>query len=530
MFVFGIDGATFDIIEPAIAAGKLPHLKSLIEGGSRARLESTIHPITPMAWTSFATGCNAGQHGIFDFSRMSETDVQLNSSLNRKAPAIWTFLSQADKKCVVVNVPFTYPPEKVNGVMVPGFDAPQVNREIFHPESVHDDIMQQFGEYRLDWTFPVGQKLDVDGYLKHCRDTVKHRGETALYLFEKHPWDFYMTMFSTPDHVSHVFWKYPGGREYIQQIYELVDEQLGMFLSKLPEDAHVVIMSDHGFGPIDSIVYLDNWLEQSDYLTKRNFSLRGSALTWAKRAIKRSLPVALRKKLRANLKSLKGRVDAAEYSDAVDWSRTRAYSYGMYGNIYINLASRSARGIVRDEQYEPLCDEITAGLMALRDPETGEAVVDRVYRKEELYSGECTKDAPDLVVRWRDYAYFTKRGIDQGDAIFAKDLKVDSSEFPHTGTHRLDGVFIAKGPGIRENHQVDAKIIDLAPTIMHLMGQPIPASMDGKLVREIFVEAPQEEVTQGDVAATGQMKGLVELNEEDQESVRKRLQSLGYIE
>lgn len=532
VLVFGIDGATFDVIRPAIAKGKLPNLKRLMDEGAWGPLESTIHPITPMAWSSFATGCNAGKHGIFDFSRRSDNKILLNNAANRHRPAIWSYLNASDRSSIVVNVPFTYPIESINGIMIPGFEAPQPSREVFHPVEVYDELQERFGDYKFDWTFPVGQKLDIDGYLKHCEETIRHRGETSLHLLKNHPWEFFMVVFSTPDHVQHVFWKHEDGQEIIERTYEQVDEYLGKYLEAIDDDVTTVIMSDHGFGPIERLVYLDNWLARNGYLVRPNVSLKQSAVRRGKRMLKQLLPVQLRKSLRSRFSDLKGRLENAEHTASIDWSRTRAYSYGMYGNVYINLRGRQPHGIVEPQDYDAVCEEITAKLFELVDPKCGQPVVEHVYRKDEIYSGPLTEDAPDLVVHWRDYAYFTKRGIDCGDEIFGDDLKVDASEFPHTGTHRLHGVFVMHGKHITPQPEVDAHITDLAPTILQVLGEPLPGDLDGRVLQEILdesIEASSERSPE--LQPVGAVSsGTHSMSKDDDASLRERLRSLGYIE
>lgn len=232
--------------------------------------------------------------------------------------------------------------------------------------------------------------------------------------------------------------------------------------------------------------------------------------------------------------ALPNRLEGMEYASSINWNQTRAYSYGLYGSIYINLVGRSPWGIVEPRDYNALCEQITAGLHELVDPKTGERIVERIYRKEDLYSGPCTNQAPDLVVQWRDYAYFTKRNIDRGDGVFGKNLRVDASEYPHTGTHRLDGVFIVKGPHIRPRYEVQANIIDLAPTILHVLGEAIPTDMDGRVLHEIFEEGFFQTLTMRDGLSEKKIsidtKGAIPLTEEEETSVRKRLKSLGYLD
>ncbi len=537
VFVFGIDGATFDIILPAIRRGRLPHLRALIEGGSWGRLQSTVHPVTPMAWSSFATGANAGKHGIFDFFRVDGKGIRLNTALDRKMGAIWTYLSQSGRNSIVLNVPFTYPPEKIKGIMIPGFDAPRVERRIFHPELVYDELIKQFGDYRLDWTFPIWEKFDLEAYLGKVKQTISHRADTSLYLLRHHPWDFFMVLFSSIDHVQHFFWCYPKGRGIIEDAYEMVDESLGKFLASLPEGVTVIVMSDHGAGPIHGILYLDNWLAKEGYLRRRRLNLQSALFRQCKYYLRKTLSTRSRKWLRAVFSRLRNRLEGVEYASSIDWNQTRAYSFGLYGNIYINLMGRNPWGIVEPRDYNTLCEQIATKLHGLVDPKTGERIVERAYRKEELYSGPYTDQAPDLVVQWRDYAYFTNRGIDKGKSVFGDDLKMvtsEYSEYPITGTHRIEGVFIAQGPHIRPRYEANANIIDLAPTILHVLGETVPAHMDGRVLNEIFEEGFLQTLTMGDESPKKKMPIETEeafpLSEEEETSVRERLKSLGYLD
>lgn len=530
--VFGIDGATFEIIEPAIKEGLLPNLARLMKEGAKGRLESTRNPVTPMAWTSFATGTNAGKHGIFDFSRKSPDGIFLNSANNRHTPAIWSYLTNSQRPSVVVNVPFTYPAEQIQGVLIPGFDAPSVKPEIFHPESVYHEMVEKFGDYHLDWTFPIGEKLDIPGYVKRAHAAIEHRGETSLHLLKEHPWDFFMIVFSTPDHIQHVFWKYPNGHEIIRNIYQACDDYLGKYLECLSEDDTVMIMSDHGFGPINRVVYLDNWLEQEGFLARRNPTMKQKLIRNGKRLIKKTFSKNVRKWLRRSMGEMKGKLEGQEFDSRFDWARTQAFSFGYYGNIFINLKSRFGHGSVDDADYDRVCEEVSDRLLKLRDPVTNELAVEKVYRKDEIYDGDQTENAPDLVVGWKDYQYYTHSGIDQGNEIFADELKIEASEFPHSGTHRMDGVFIAKGPGIRSDVEIEgARIIDLAPTIMHAMGEQIPELMDGIVLDEIF-ESPTAPVkTTADAPQqSSEIKAPVQMSEDEEAAVRERLRSLGYID
>jgi predicted AlkP superfamily phosphohydrolase/phosphomutase len=158
----------------------------------------------------------------------------------------------------------------------------------------------------------------------------------------------------------------------------------------------------------------------------------------------------------------------------------------MYGNLFVNLRGREPEGIINPgAEYDQLLSTMTEELLKLRDPATGGPVVSRVFRKEELYSGPYTALAPDLLIGWRDYAYFTsKRAEVHGGSWFGDELRIDASDYPHTGTHRLEGTLVMAGPAFRRGHRVSASLLDLGPTIFELLGLPVPAHMEGRPLRE----------------------------------------------
>ncbi len=541
VFVLGIDGGTFDIILPLIEKGKLPNMAGLLKDGAWGNLQSTIHPITPAAWSSFATGKNPGKHGIFDFSSPNPDNysLKLNSAMDRKAETFWGLLSRSDKKVIVLNVPFTYPPEKVNGIMISGFDAPGANRTMAYPQEIYNELVKEFEDYTPDWTFPVGKKYNFQKYWNDVVSTIQRRTETSLYLLRKYPWDIFVTVFSSIDHIQHIFFGTgEEGKKVIEEGYELMDKALGSFLEEIGKDNTIIIMSDHGAGQIKKFFYLDQWLSKEGYLTFKKTLWYKDAVRMLTRKgrhfSKKMLPVRARGYLRGRLPSVRDFVVSYTTGQEIDWSKTNAYSGGMYGNIYINKEGDRYRGIVSEAEYDNLCYSITSRLCELKDPETGEKVVEKVYRKDELYNGPFVSKAPDLVVQWKDYAYFTKKGIDKKGAIFGDELKLESSDYPHTGTHRLNGIFLIKGPSIlRQKKLENMHIIDLAPTILFLMDVPIPNDMDGRIATEMFKEGFLKKVHPQYSKDSGERDIKIEtkaFTPEEQEEITKRLKSLGYIE
>jgi len=538
VFIFGLDGGTFDIILPLARQGRLPHFARLISEGYRATLESTTHPITAAAWTSFATGCNPGRHGIYDFQSPHPKGYgfRLNSARDRRCPPFWTLLHRAGLKTITVNVPFTYPPDRDGGVVIAGFDAPGASRAMAWPPEIFDELAGRFGSYTPDWTFPAGRKYDPETYWESVRTTIHRRTESTLHLMQSHDWDVFTVVYGSVDHLQHIYYGLGDeGRRTVEKAYVLMDEALGRILGRLEPSTALWMVSDHGFGAIRRFVYLDRWLEREGFLRYRSAftltALARSAIKWTRRRLKRLLPVRMRGYLRGRLPGIRDFVVSHSTGPEIDWSRTQAYSGGMYGNIYINRRGRQPQGVVPDSDYEHVCDAIRRRLLQLRDPVSGEAVVEKVFHRGELYRGECVDLAPDLLVKWTDYAYFTKKGIDRKGDVFGNELTLDASSYPHTGTHRLDGILIMRGPGIDAGGTGHAAIIDIAPSLLHYLGQPVPDYMDGRVLSEPFTE----EFRRGHSVSTSHTAPSssphqADPRDEDVKELEGRLRSLGYIE
>lgn len=544
VFILGLDGGTFDIILPLVEKGDLPHISQLLQRGAWGRLESTIHPSTPIAWTSFMTGLNPGKHGIYDFIIAKDNDYgfKLSTAADRFESTMWDYMGGFDKKTVVVNVPYTYPPDKINGIMISGLDAPMSRRDIATPPEIYDDLVNEFGEYIMDWTFPTGWRYDLKAYREKLFKTIKFRVESGLYLFKKYPWDCFTIVFNPIDHVQHIFWDAgEEGKEIICGAYRQFDHCLGEFLRVLDDDTVILMMSDHGAGAIDRVFYMDTWLKSEGYLKYNDAALKSRSLFLnlgkkGRTFLRRNLPISAKKLLRYLMPGLREKVESSLATLNVDWSKVTAYSAGYYGNIFINLKGVKPMGTVEPADYDALCEEIANKLYALKDPDTGDMVVERVYRKHEIYTGPYLKYAPDIIIKWKDYSTYTEKGIEneEDSQIFGRNAKAESSDYPLTGTHRLNGIFIAAGPGIKQAGEVThLRIYDLFPTILYIMGLPVPDDRDGRIITEIFDEEfSSRNPPKYTSIKTGSEKnrGEAVLTSEQEESVAERLRSLGYIE
>lgn len=496
VLIIGLDGASIHLVRPWAEQGELPALSALMARGCWGVLASTIHPITPQAWTTFMTGVNAGEHGVFGFTarKPGSYESQLVNASSIRSPTIWRHLSDAGLRSGVIAVPFTYPPEPVSGFMLSGFDAPASDRRAFSPPELYDEIAREIGPYLLHETFPVGKRFDPDSYAADLERSILNRTEISLYLMARRPTHLFMVVFTSTDHVQHLFWRHmergegQAGR-LILDTYRKVDEMIGRLVAAAGPQTNVIVMSDHGAGPLRGVFYLDQWLEDHGFLTRHSSGMAGSA-RGLRSALKRALPPGARTYLRSRFPGLRQRVRSLGEFSGVDWPRTRAYSEGMYGNIFVNLKGREPEGIVAPGgECDRLLDQISRELLNLRDPESGEPLVSRVFRKEELYSGPHVTLAPDLIIGWRDYAYFSKKQAERrGQGWFGDELRIEASDYPHTGTHRLEGTLIMAGPAFRGGGRVSASLVDIAPTVLHLLDQPVPEHMEGRVLRETLTD------------------------------------------
>ena len=500
-----MDGATFDVISPWVSGGKLPNFGRLMKEGTWGRLQSTNPPLTPCAWTSFKTGVNPGKHGVYEFYYLDENrDLQVNFNRFRGYKSIWRILSENGLRCCVYNVPFTYPPEKVNGVLISGLLTPSTRSNFTYPSDFKRELLHAIPDYRI---FPETRyserEADARDALKDLFQLIDIRYRTARFLLEHEGWDFFMMVFNETDYAQHWFWKYmdpnhpghseEGRRKYgdaIFEVYKRIDGHLGRFLELIDDETLFLVMSDHGAGPYIKRIYVNNWLRKQGYLY-----LKRTPKVLLKRFLYRlglhpQAVINLVYKLglaRLNQRVSFGRKKALfsrlgyTFED-VDWKRTRAFSFGCYGPIYLNSAENHPDGIVGKDSVPRLREEITAKLGEIIDPERGVKLVDNIWRREELYHGPSTSHLPDIVYSLDNFSYTSSSlfAIPSND-IFARPLTRKS------GDHRMDGVFIAYGKQVRSNFEVkEPNIMDVAPTILRFLNIEVPEDMDGAACDKIF--------------------------------------------
>ena len=481
--------------------GKLPNIARLSKDGGRATLMSSTPPLSPIAWASIITGVNPGKHGVYDFAQREQGtyDFVPNSSAKRRARAMWNILGDRGKRVCVVNVPLTYPAERVNGVMISGFPSPPNAENWTYPRSLGADLERELHD--VDFRKPVALVDDgeEEGLLEELTKTTRNQVRVLKHLLAKERYDFVMTVFDGIDTASHSLWRYldtkhpkydpklaEQGRSAFYRSYELADEAIGEVLGEFDVRPNVIVLSDHGNGPVYYGVCINNWLAERGYLAfKRN--VRTDLKRWAFRRgfnVYNMFMLAKRLGILPSLEAAYGKSSLALRTvkrialsfDDIDWERTKVYSFGNYGQLCVNLKGREPLGAVdAGSEYDGLIDQVRRELLELRDPERGNVIFDHVLTKKELYRGPYSDEAPDLVFLDSKMLYNAHRFFE---------LASNSLVTPHpiySGNHKPEGILIGWGPRFTANRGAEvASILDVAPSVLVLAGAAPPAYMDGE--------------------------------------------------
>ncbi|MFW6116315.1 MAG: alkaline phosphatase family protein, partial [bacterium] len=506
ILVIGLDGATLDLIYPWAAEGHLPNLARLIRNGASGPLRSTFPPVSPAAWTSFMTGKSPGRHGVFDFTVRDFRSYDMRVAARSSEPTIWRMLSTQGRQVCVVNVPQTYPPEEVNGYMVTGLGTPS-GCAFTYPDDLSDVLRKK------NYQIVTHANLRQDGpeaFVQGVYRVAEQVTDTMLDLMNQVDWDLGMVVLRLTDEIPHYFWHSmdethpahtasdPVHKNTVRKCYQKADELLGRLIERADDRTTILVVSDHGFGPLHKDVCLNEWLRRQGLLTMRSHPNPRATVSEALRRLgltQTQVGHALARLgwngLRSALRDVLGpwakvfpQDSRCRVAEAVDWKRTQAYSVGYIGQIYVNLAGREPRGTVSPgREYERLRDNIVERLLEMTDPDDGRRVVSQVFKKEDIYEGPFLTKAPDLLVEMRNLSYITRQSyqISERRRVFS------TPPTQETGSHRMDGVLIACGNHIREGFRIrDARIEDLAPTILHLHNYEVPVDMDGEVLVDLF--------------------------------------------
>jgi predicted AlkP superfamily phosphohydrolase/phosphomutase len=530
--LIGLDGATFTVLDPLMngtcAEGVvMPYLASLRAKGYSAKLKSTSHPLTPPAWTSVATGRTPGNHGIYDFVRFEDLGDEMFFTLydfrDIRVETLWQIASREGKSVVSLNFPMMAPPPAINGSLVPGFVSWKHLRRNMYPATLYDRIkaFDGFDPKELSWDFEresqIGDVMPDEELYKWVENHLprdKQWFTMGQRLLEEDKPDLFALMMDGTDKIQHQAWHaldpklWTGNgdeaaqavRGLVLQYFRNVDGYIQKLHAAAP-DAHLIIVSDHGFAGSEKVVRINQYLAELGHLTWRK--------TDGSDAAKRR--------------------DLANFAN-LDWTATRAFCPTPSSNgVVIRLKGDKNPAGVRPEDYESYRDSLIDDLMNMRDPETGKRVIARIEKREDAFPGAAMDQAPDLTVFLVDHGFVSVRNREP--AVVTRPTPL--------GTHHPDGIFIMAGPGVAAKRGADMSIVDTTTIAAHTLGMDVPASFEGKIPADLFsadwiaahpVKIGGTQASTGTGHSADQEPKPGDAEDEQRQEMLAQLRLLGYIE
>jgi predicted AlkP superfamily phosphohydrolase/phosphomutase len=516
LLIIGWDGADWEILDDLLDRGCLPNVASMIQSGARGNLDSTIPSHSWAAWSTFLTGVHPSTHGVYDFVERHPTQPLKRVPVGSTSIRALTFLERLGSAGIEVrsaNVPVTFPPMPVRGRIIGGVAIPHGAPFVLPADWANElERRAPFPTNGMEWT---RFRDDPAGLVAEARDLVNRRTASYEVLLEG-DWSVAVCVYVAPDRLQHPLGNHllPSHPDHarlsstplaaaVRDVYRALDADIGRLAAAAGGDPTVVLMSDHGFRPVTRLANLTRLLE--------HLGFAGAARTArATTSLRRSRLARTVAGTRLG-HSIKRRIQAPS---TLEWSRTTAYQSVSGGGISINLKGREPGGIVEPADYDRVREAVRDALLAFRDPDTGEPLVDRVRFREELPPGPHGDLAPDLIVSPTRMASFAHT-----------DALVSDAEWP-SASHRTRGIILASGGRTVPGPVGDRYIADVAATALAFCDQPT-AGLDGRPIEAIAGRGATDRPLEAAVAVE---RGPSGMNDEENEAVAQHLRDLGYIE
>ena len=431
----GLDGTPYTFMQRLIEEGRAPNAARLAQQGSLLRMDSMWPWVSSVAWSTMMTGVNPAKHNIFGFiDRDPATNRQfIPTSRNMKARTLWEVLGDAGKRVIVANVPVTYPPREVNGILVGGFLSPSLEKAVYPPSYL--PTLKSIG-YVVD-ADPWKMRESKEMALQEVNAALDARIRALFHFFDHEAWDYLHVHVMETDRLHHFLWQqmeegHPTYAPAFYDFYRRIDDMLGQLADRLDENTTLMWMADHGFCTVKQEVYVNHWLMENGWLKLRN------------------VPPDRKKGL-----------------DEIDPSSV-AYSLDP-GRVVIRLRGRDKEGSVSPgAEYEAIRKTIANAALELRDPGSGEPIFQAAFKREDLYQGPYLEQAADLILAPYD-------GYDPKGPLYKETLTHKGDEL--VGMHTFDDAMFYVGG--RQIPQMRFSVLNVMPTVLELMNVPLPQELEG---------------------------------------------------
>jgi predicted AlkP superfamily phosphohydrolase/phosphomutase len=455
VFVFGIDGAPPELIFKEWL-DDLPVIKKLMQQGAYAELNSTIPPVSAVAWTTICTGKSPSDYGVFEYfyrKDKSYTDLGVISANNIQEKSIWQIASEHGKKSIVCLIPLTWPIKPFNGSMITGFLTPGIKSDYTYPLGLKQEIESLFSEpFMID--IEEHRNLSKKELLEKVYTMTDMHFKLMKYLIKNKEWNLFLGMIMGSDRLNHNFFRYAdkNHRKYepdsefkntLKDYYKYLDKNLGELIELLDEDTKIIVLSDHGIKRMHTRINLSDWLIQEGYLVLKE-------------------PVNGKIKLEPAM---------------IDWEKTRVFAFGAFdGQIFINLKGRDSSGIVDEKQYEELIEELEEKFKKIPG-DNGKILNTKIFKKKEHFRGKCQDIAPDMIVYFDDLQYGCNTSLIGNDTLWSPQTAKGSDDAGHS----QKGIFITN-ESEQKGYIGEIDILDVAPTILNELNVKIPEDIKGRVL------------------------------------------------
>jgi predicted AlkP superfamily phosphohydrolase/phosphomutase len=527
VIIFGLDGATYTVLDDLVARGIMPTLAEFMRTGVRGTLESVTPPLTPPAWTTLVTGRTPGNHGItgfFQYESADSTTVQIVGSRQISTETIWSMANRHGARSGCLNFVAHNPAPKIDGWVIPGWTSWRWMRQLSHPANLIDSLKGDIPgfdlkilamDYEQERKAIVGADSDeYAGWVDLHIAREKQWFAVMKHLMQREPAQLAGIVFDGVDKLQHLLWPFldprltpeqPGAdflrtREMAWNYFRTIDDLLKQAMELHGGEATILICSDHGFTNSWEVLFINTWLEKNGYLT------------WLPEAEEVTNPTELEPSF----------YQMTNY----DMERTKAYALTTSSNgIFINIKGGRGAGGIDPADYDRFRAELAHRILnEIVDPETGEKIVTKITFREDAFAGPKMSLAPDLTLQLRDYGFVSVRKYD----------KVLAKRSQQMGTHHPDGILIANGPGVRKGAAIaNTRLIDIAPTALFAMGLPVPTDLQGSVIEAMFTADYLRDNQAGRSGTTRTMAAAVGAAEpagEDDDDILNKMRALGYIE